>query len=189
MGEILNPSSALTQRRPHPILTGAGRPAYNPFGFVSHVCSTAVSYFKHQTPHFELLLIHMSPPNTRRVARIVPKKWIARPSEISVSPCPDANKKNLNAGLFLVLDCCTNRIIIGLSERVGLPPNFDHPLKTTKTVRGPSFGASTDMDAQEHNRIELSQGSVSYIQPSCANVNSTKTDGCGGRCRMGDQYA
>ena len=36
------------------------------------------------------------PPCCRNLS----KKWIAPPSEIAVSPCPDANKENLSAGRF-----------------------------------------------------------------------------------------
>ena len=68
----------------------------------------------------------MSPPNTLRVAGICAKKWTATPSRIAVSPCSDANKENLTAGPFWVLDCCTNRTITRVSEGLRLPPNSDH---------------------------------------------------------------
>jgi hypothetical protein len=63
--------------------------------------------------------IYKSPPITRRVAGIGPEKWVARLSEIAVSSCPETNKENLRAGPFLVLDCCTNENIAGVSEARG----------------------------------------------------------------------
>jgi hypothetical protein len=56
-------------------------------------------------------------PITRRVAGICTRKWIAPPSEIAVSRWPDANKENLCGGPFLVLDCCRNKNITGISAR------------------------------------------------------------------------
>ncbi len=61
------------------------------------------------------------PPITRRVAGICTEKWIALCSETAVSPCPDANKENLSAGPFSVLDCCTNRNITVVFGGQGLP--------------------------------------------------------------------
>jgi hypothetical protein len=56
------------------------------------------------------------------------KKWIAPPSEIAVSSCPDANKENVGAGAFWVLDCCTNKNIMAVSQGQGLPPNSGQTL-------------------------------------------------------------
>ena len=108
-GSMLNPNPQSEIRNRH-------------IGFVSHDRSTAASYFQHQTSHFKLLRLY-APPIPRRVAGIRTEKWIAPPSEIVVSPCPDVNKKNLGAGPFSVLDCCTNEIITGVSDGQGLPPN------------------------------------------------------------------
>ncbi len=80
-----------------------GRAKLAPFCTIGHLLLQTSNFTLQTSP------IYMSPPNTRRVAGICAKKWIAPPSRIAVSPCPDANKENLGAGPFLVLDCCTNK--------------------------------------------------------------------------------
>ncbi len=79
------------------------------------------------------------------------------PSEIAVSPCPDANKENLGAGPFSVLDCCTNQNIIGVSQGQGLPPNSNHTLEDSEEDTLAIFEVPTDMDARGPNRVESSQ--------------------------------
>jgi hypothetical protein len=79
--------------------------------------------------------VYTRPPITRRVAGICAKKWISPPSEIAVSPCPDANKENFGAGPFWVLDCCTNKSIVGVSAGQGLPPNSEYTRDYSVTDR------------------------------------------------------
>ena len=95
-------------------------------GWASGKPDIQVVHLSLETSHFKLLQFYTRLPITRRVAGIGTEKWIAPRSEITVSPCPDAGKENLRAGRFWVLDCCTNKNIMRVSD--GLIPTIPESL-------------------------------------------------------------